>query len=285
MVWDTRIPSSSRPFNIFHDRCVHSPSPSIIPVPILRQRPLTLSHLPSMDSLALIVSQGSTQTTLFLPLPTTLPMEIIEEVIDQANDDPASLRSLSLLCKSLLTRARLHLFTGIVIRDAEHMESSHKFLDSCPWVCPLVQTVALFACVPSHYSKPNIPLLDMIRIHLFTRLPNLRTWTVGTNLQLNDLFEWLRPQLSFHCSTLLCYRMHAGRIENLKLASIIFQDISHFIRLISAFTGIHTLTCTNIQLVKEHVENSSLHDAEILRMLARKLLKVKHLTVSIIFCL
>lgn len=68
----------------------------------------------------------------------TLATEVIEEVIDQASDDPLSLRNLLLLCKPLLTRARFHLFAAIVIRNVEQMDSSREFLDSCPWVLPLV---------------------------------------------------------------------------------------------------------------------------------------------------
>ena len=80
----------------------------------------------SMDSLPIVRHSSS------LLLPALLPTEVIEEVIDQASDDFETLHRLALLCKSLLTRARFHLFTSIVIRTVEQMEASREFLDSHP---------------------------------------------------------------------------------------------------------------------------------------------------------
>ncbi|PIL23050.1 hypothetical protein GSI_14357 [Ganoderma sinense ZZ0214-1] len=89
-----------------------------------------------MNPLPLV--QSRTKAPQALP---KFPTEVIEEVINQASDNFDSLRNLSLLCKELLTRARFHLFTGIVIRNVEQMESSREFLDSHPWVPPLVRKV------------------------------------------------------------------------------------------------------------------------------------------------
>ncbi|KAI1784175.1 hypothetical protein LXA43DRAFT_244707 [Ganoderma leucocontextum] len=218
-----------------------------------------------MDSLLLV--QDVTTPLIRLP---TLPTEVVEEVIDQASDNSASLRQLSLLCKSLLTRSRFHLFTRIVIRDAQQMESSREFLDSHPWVRPLVQKVTLSSDLSEEYSKPNMPLLDIIRLHLFTQLPNLRAWSMST---------WLvsfrpHPWLSFHRSTLLCYRIYGSCIQNLELAGIPLQDVSHFARLISAFTSLHSLMCYNVWVRKE--DQTSLHDSEILSFKLAKPLKIRH---------
>ncbi|KAI1784163.1 WD40-repeat-containing domain protein [Ganoderma leucocontextum] len=158
------------------------------------------------------------------------------------------------------------------------MESSREFLDSHPWVPSLVQKVTLSIHLPYDYSKPNIPLLDIIRLHLFTRLPNLRTW--GMRGSISSSYWQTRPQtrLSLHRSTILCYRVYGGCIQNLELAGIPVQDVSHFVRLISAFTSLHSLTCSNVWLRKKH--QTSLHDSEVSNFKLAKPLKIRHLSID-----
>ena len=223
-----------------------------------------------MNALALL------QHPLDLAPPPTLPTEVIEEVIDRASDNSDSLRNLSLLCKELLTRARFHLFTGIVIRNVEQMESSREFLDSHPWVPPLVQKVTLAVKIDEDYPKPHIPLLDIIPSYLYSRLPNLHTWKMSTS---TPNWSELQAQLSLHPSTVLCYRIHGSHIHTLELASIRIPDISHFVRLVSAFTSLRSLTCSNI-LVRKELQTPPL-DSESIRKLSKPL-KTEILSVSFI---
>ncbi|PIL23078.1 hypothetical protein GSI_14386 [Ganoderma sinense ZZ0214-1] len=110
-----------------------------------------------------------TQGNMVAPRSEFLPIELIEEVIDRASHDPKSLRALSLLCKDLLTRARIHLFTGIAIRSVEEMDTSREFLDSHSWVLPLVRRVTLSSCVETYTADESkklnfIPVLDIFQI-------------------------------------------------------------------------------------------------------------------------
>ena len=212
------------------------------------------------------------------PLPTRLPTEIIEEVIDQASEDRPSLRSLSLLCKPLLTRARFHLFTSIVIQSVQQMESSSEFLDSHLWVPPLVQKVALCVDIPEDYSKPHTPLLEIIRLHLFTRLPNVHAWSMRGN----EWGRWAMVRLSLHQSTLLCYRIHGSRIQHLELAHIRIQGVSHFARLISAFTSLQSLTCSHILLPEENQTSRTNSEIMIPNFKLGKPLAIRCLSVSIL---
>ena len=223
----------------------------------LLQHPLELAHLP------------------------TLPTEVIEEVIDQARNDRRSLRNLSLLCKELLTRARIHLFTAIIIWNVEQMESSHEFLDSHPWVPLLVQRVTLFVNIPDDYLKMHIPLLEVFHSHLFSRLPNLHTWRMIARIPhcLESSQVQVRVQLAFHPSTLLCYRIYSRNIRTLELEEIHFPDISHFIRLVSAFTSLQSLVCSDILVWSEH--QTPLLDLEIIRKLSKPL-KLEYLTVRML---
>ena len=205
-----------------------------------------------------------------------LPTEVVEEVIDQARDDRASLHCLTLLCKALLTRARYHLFTSIVIRSIQQVELSRGFLDSHPWALPLVRKVTLSIDFPRDYSKPNIPLLDIVRSHLFTRLPNLRAWRMRAGL----LPDRNTPWLSFHPSALVCYRAYGSSIQSLELEGIPFREMSHFVRLVSAFTTMHTLTCYNIRLRK--AQRTLEYDASQMANKLSRPLKIQYLHVSVV---
>ena len=185
-----------------------------------------------------------------------LPTEVLEAIVDQANDSTVSLRHLSLTCTTLLPRSRYHLFSSIVIRTVQQLESSSEFLDSCPWLAPLVRKVTLFVAIPRDNSKPNTRLLDIVPIPLLTRLPNLRAWTMGAG---DNKSANVSPSLSLHHSALRCYRKHGQRIRSLELSIIVFHSISDFRGLVSAFTGLDNLTCYGIGFQsreREHADSS-----------------------------
>ena len=171
-----------------------------------------------------------------------LPIEILEGVIDQASDNTVSLRRLSLTCITLLSRCRYHLFSSLVIRTVQRLEAFPGFLDSSPWLAPLVWKVTLFAILRDH-SKRNVPLFDIFPVHLLTRLPNLRTWTMEA---VDSKFASILPSLSLHHSTLRYYRKHSKHIRSLELSFVIFYSLSDFKRLVSAFTSLDSLTCYDI---------------------------------------
>ena len=178
---------------------------------------------------------------------TQLPLEVLEAVIDQASDNPMSLRNLSLTCATLVPRSRYHLFSHFIIRTVQQLEESSEFLDSCSWLPPLILKVSLFATIPQNNSKRHI-LLDVVPIHLLTRLPNLRAWTTGTE-------DWeptvVVPSLALHHFALRCYRKHGGHIRSLELSFIEFRSKSDFKGLISAFTDLDSLTCYGIRFYSE----------------------------------
>ena len=172
-----------------------------------------------------------------------LPTEVLEAVIDEASDDPWTLRCLSVTCIMLLPRSRVRLFSGLVIRTVQQLEASPEFLDLCPWLPTLVRKISLFVTIPEDNDKPNIRLLDVVPIHLFTRLPNLCAWTMETeDLPFSDVIA----SLALHHSALRCYRMYGGHILSLELSRIRFHSESDFRGLISAFTSLDSLTCDDI---------------------------------------
>ena len=172
-----------------------------------------------------------------------LLIEVLEAVIDEASDNSRTLRNLSLTCITLLPRSRVRLFSGLVIRTVQQLEESPEFLDSRPWLPPLVRKVTIFVTIPEDNDKLNIRLLDVVPIHLFSRLPNLCAWTMETeNLSCPNI-----PSLALHRSALQCYRIYGGHIRSLELSRIQFYSESDFRGLISAFTGLDSITCDDIE--------------------------------------
>ncbi|KAI1782326.1 WD40-repeat-containing domain protein [Ganoderma leucocontextum] len=171
------------------------------------------------------------------------PIEIFEAVIDQASDDTPCLHHLSLTCHAFLPRARYHLFSSILLQTPQRVESFSKFLDSHPWVLPLVRNLVHSTFVPISGSRPTVRMLDVIPLHLLSRLPNLRTWEMG----MAGIERRLEAAAWLSCRG---YKLssYTSQVRNLELAYVPFEDISDFIGLVSAFTGIHNLTCSHIRI-------------------------------------
>ena len=191
------------------------------------------------------------------PYRPVLPIETLEEVVDQSCDNSTSLRQLSLTCSKLLPRARFHLFAAIMIQTIQQLEYFPAFLDSRPWLLPLVQKITLFARVLPDNSERNIHLLEVVPVHIFSRLSNLRIWAMGSGISSVENGS----RLSFNRSALRCYKKYSGHIQSLQLSSLLFNDISDFIGLVSAFPALDTLTCTNIKLrpAREHGSSCGRH--------------------------
>ena len=190
------------------------------------------------------------------PHPMRLPTELLELVIDQASDDPATLRSLSVTCRAFLPRSRSYLFSGICIRTVEQMESSSDFLDKHTWLPPLVHRVTLAYESAESKSWPNARVVDIVPVHLLTRLPNLRVWKTGPVVVNNTAHQ---ASLSLHRYTLSLYRSTSTCIHRLELRTVHFDCLADFIGLISSFNSIHTLTCYNIDFRRDEEFNASLY--------------------------
>lgn len=174
-----------------------------------------------------------------------LHIDLFEAVIDQASDHVASLCQLSLTCIAFQPRARHHLFSSIYIRSVDQAYAAPAFLDAHPWVPPLVKKVSLSprdTWSDDWYPVKNVPLLDIAPVHILSRLPNIHTWRL--ELQLIGI---LGPWLSFHRSALSCYQRYGVRIRHLELSRLSFDDVSDLTGLVSAFTGIQSISCSNIR--------------------------------------
>ena len=208
-----------------------------------------------------------------------LPIEICEAAIDQASDNTPSLRQLSLTCRAFLSRSRYHLFGSIVLRTVGQMQSSREFLDSCPWVLPLVQKVTLTIDVLGHHiaTFPNIPLLESVPMDLLIRLPNIRRWEMS--LTPTVLLPRGKAALSLHRSVLSYYRRYGGRLRDLELSNIPFDSISDFIGLVSEITGIQHLACSFVLFRTMKGPSPALYGSG--KTMLFKSLAIKNLHVSV----
>ena len=215
-------------------------------------------------------------------------IEVFETVIDEASDNSASLRSLSLTCREFLPRSRYHLFSCIVIQSVEQMESSSDLLDACPWLPLLVRKVVLsvqnpddvlsWVLVLEDNTIPNVRLLDVVPVRLLSRLPNVRAWKM--EMKAYEYYPEKGPWLSLHRSALWRYQKYGGCIRNLELTGVIMEDMSDFMGLLSAFTSIGSLTCSGIGF-RRRKESNSLYDSISARNMLARSLKLENLVVSV----
>ena len=183
-------------------------------------------------------------------LSIVLPDDILYAIVDQAGSNAASLRELSLTCSTLRHRARRHLFSGIQIRTMKQMESVREFLDSRPWLPPLVRRVVLSVILYEDHSTPNIWLFDVVPFDLLTRLPNMHDWEmgiIGQTLGPNTVQGRLSPGRLALC----CYAKYGTQINRLELSNVFFGNLLDFTGLLTALRNVRGLTCSDIALIQE----------------------------------
>ncbi len=169
-------------------------------------------------------------------------------VVDELGGDVPSLRAVALVCHGLLPRARYHLFVHIAIRNKGQMNALQEFLDK-PYVCPRVQCVT----ISTTDADPNsFMLLENTPVPLLTRLPNLHRWIV-TNRSLD--FKG-KHWLSLSHATLSSLKKYASNIRHLSINTLSFSSCVDFVKFVSAFSGLHTLECEEINVKKQGAGNT-----------------------------
>ncbi|KAI0752917.1 hypothetical protein C8Q80DRAFT_1267382 [Daedaleopsis nitida] len=72
-----------------------------------------------------------------------LPPELLDQIIDNLHNDKDSLRACSLVCRSLVSSARFHLFRTILIRDDNYKRMVSLFVDTAPGLALFVRNLTL----------------------------------------------------------------------------------------------------------------------------------------------
>ncbi|TBU34203.1 hypothetical protein BD311DRAFT_346721 [Dichomitus squalens] len=121
------------------------------------------------------------------------------------------------------------------------MNALPEFLGEKPHICPLVRCVTISTTDDEPHS---FTILETIPVPLLTRLPNLRRWKV-TNQALDfNGQHWL----SLSQSTLASLRKYTAMIGHLSINTLSFSGCADLVRFVSAFSGLHTLVCEEINV-------------------------------------
>ena len=211
-----------------------------------------------------------------MPTSTTLPVEVVERIIDLSSNDPRTLSTFSLSCHTFLPRSRRHLFVSIRIRSFEQIRSASAFLDKRPWLPPLVRQVKISACSPGPSSAPAA-LLTVVPLPLLTRLPNLCHWTMAQEWYISK-GDTLAGVLSFNRQALTGFQQYTAHIHTLTVRGLQFSSCADMGRFLLAFPNVKTLYCDSCHITNER-RNAT--DDLIRQRLARRV-QLKHVTVRLV---
>ena len=164
----------------------------------------------------------------------SLPVEIIEHVIDMLDFDVRVLRTLALTCRDLRPRARFHLFHSIRFEPISgNVDALCSFLCTHPELAHQVQAVTVQSYAP--------PITGIFPATLFRKLPRLRQ----CKLLVEANAQWETP-LSFHPGTLAFVRTTLY-IQELDVHSFYFTSPAEVGRLIASFPALRRLGCSDIR--------------------------------------
>ncbi|TBU37571.1 hypothetical protein BD309DRAFT_876163 [Dichomitus squalens] len=164
----------------------------------------------------------------------TLPVEVVEGVVDCCSGDATTLLAFSLTCRDIHPRSILVLYTHVELEDRDQLFDFCDALKAKPERQPIVQSLLIYGEDFAPY-----PLLSM--------LPALR----------HIKFEGGGEQsiLQWYPSTLLCCRRSGSSIRNLTIRDYTFSTCTAFLRILSAFPTIENLACMSLYVEKKGEAN------------------------------
>lgn len=205
---------------------------------------------------------------------TFLPVEVIEHIVDRCTSSHSSLLSISLTCRSLLSRAHHHLFRSVNLVDTSSLYTFSEFLDSKAYLCRSIQVITFNEA--RHREPKSRALLGVVPAALLTRLPNLRQWVVKSpKREENEEPLWV----SFRLLSLACMGTCSRNIQTLDLYAVSFSTCQDFVLYISAFSQIRTLSVIRIQVKEAILTNGALMD----RLSGRLQLQNLFVSIQLIF--
>ena len=168
----------------------------------------------------------------------TLPLEVIEHVIDESADDPRTLQSCTLICRQLRPRSfSLILHRHVFLQSRDQVSDFCDFLTENTELRSLIKALTIF---PDEFTP--IPLVNMLP-HLSTLL-----FTGST-----------RSPVKLHRALLNCYHSFGKRIHTLSLKRLSFQTESDLFRLLLAFPTMTQVTCSEISIKPPTREGSAVN--------------------------
>ncbi|KAF5361128.1 hypothetical protein D9758_009053 [Tetrapyrgos nigripes] len=167
-----------------------------------------------------------------------LPQEIVDQVIDDVQDDPPTLKSCSLVSRIWLPRARTHLFREIKLlpnkeeRDSDNVENFRARLQT------LLAATSSSRILPALTDVTRVLTIDLSRLYSSTEVLNgLLSHFPFTNL--TELSLRGSPDFPFQQTPLGCHLRKNPQLVSVKLTAMMFNNIIDFLELFTKMSS-HT---------------------------------------------
>lgn len=200
-------------------------------------------------------------------MPSTLPTEILETVVDASRDDRNTLIACGAAGRQLLVRSRLHLFAEVVLgspsaNPTRHQSTLHTLYPSSPTRCDLLWgLVEANPTLTRHVTKltlsegaqPNVTMYWISQsttlVPIVRRLSNLRTFT---------LREGQGSQWSPVLIQVMHLGLHAPLIESVELVGLYVTELPSLFAIFSTSRpgmAFQTLALSNLMVRDVSVGN------------------------------
>ena len=182
----------------------------------------------------------------------SLPLEILELIVDFSQHDIDALQRIGRTCKALVARTRVHLFRVIRLQSHRQLEALLNVLHRNPALKLLVHHVVVelnpyeFLEPPTDYTPIN---LAPIRLLHQRELPNIQNWTFSEANISPPPGRYRGALVNVAPISLRCFARYAS-IWALHLESLRFSSCANFLRLLEAFPALLSLNCVNIHFEK-----------------------------------
>ena len=169
-----------------------------------------------------------------------LPWEVIERIISHSCDtddllyqNSESIRNFSLTCRELRPRSLCFLVADAALSSRDKVFNFGDFLQAKPHLKPFVRSIAVhpndFAPVPVLRILPNLSEIKL------THFPHS---AIPTRTVLNQ-------------SSLTCCQQLSLRVRTLRLSNLRFATCLQFFQVLTAFTSIAHLDCSDVLIDAE----------------------------------
>lgn len=171
------------------------------------------------------------------------PTELYERIIDHLWDDPDTLRSCSLVCRSMVPRSRLHLFVDIRLSSSKELAHFVHITMASP-ITDISHHVKFLKLLEDP-SKDKYSYSNLAFHHLSGKFPHLQMIEVSSQSKKDD-GEVIPPLLfPFHSST-LAKLSHFRSVQALILGNYRFGNFTDLQRVVSTLPSLMYLECLKV---------------------------------------
>lgn len=169
-----------------------------------------------------------------------LPWELIERIIGHSSH-PETISNFSLTCHQLRPRSLSLLVINVTLRSRSKAFLFCDFLEAKPHLKPFVRSLII---------RPN----DFAPIPLLCILPNLSE--IKFAIPPRPFSRAFSLCTFFSQSTLTGCQFFGAHIQSLSLSDLDFKTYIQFLRVLSAFTSITHLVCSNVYIKQEGTQTT-----------------------------